>query len=114
APSAPLLVLACDAMRRVASPRPARLDDLDHLDVEDERGVGGDGRPGPPRAVRLLRGDRQLAPAADLHAGDADVPALDDPPLPERERERLAPVARAVELGAVGQRARVVDRDDVA
>src|SRR5699024_2786090 len=47
-------------------------------------------------AVRLLRRDHQLPAAADLHAGDALLPALDEPA--EGERDGLATVPRGVEL----------------
>src|SRR5262249_4680648 len=54
----------------------------------------------------------QLAPAADLHAGDAQVPALDDAPAAQRELERPAVVPRRVELLAGRERdAHVMDTD---
>src|SRR5690606_4718542 len=47
--------------------------------------------------------DDELAPAADLHALDAGVPALDDLADTEAEVERRAAVVRRVELLAGGQ-----------
>src|SRR4051794_8980410 len=53
---------------------------------------------GPALAVAEVRRDRQLAAAADLHPGDALVPAADDHAGAEPERERLAAVPGGVEL----------------
>ena len=62
-----------------------------------------------------MRRDDQLAPAADLHAGHALVPALDDATGPQREVQRRAAVVGGVELlaGAVGD-PDVVHADGVA
>src|SRR4051794_24316702 len=57
---------------------------------EDERLVRADRAARALRAVAEVRRDHQQPAAADLHPGDALVPALDDLPLAERERERLA------------------------
>src|SRR5262245_5112980 len=46
-------------------------------------------------AVGEVGGDDELALAADLHAGDALVPALDDLPGAELEGERAAAVEAA-------------------
>ncbi len=67
------------------------------------------------RAVAEVRRDDQLSPTADLHPGNALVPAGDHASRTELERVRLAPVPGGVELLAV----RVVDahvlhRDRVA
>jgi aspartate racemase len=70
------------------------LADAEQVDDEDQRLVGPDGAPGAARAVAELRRDRQPAAAADLHAGDALVPAGDDHALAEAEGERLAAVPR--------------------
>src|SRR5262245_26146905 len=86
-----------------ASPRarvPARSADLRQIDVEDERLVGPDRRRRPLRAVGEFGRDRQPASLTDLHPGDALVPALDDLPTPEGERERLL-APGGVELLAV-------------
>lgn len=66
-----------------------RLLDLKKLDVEDESAVAGDAREGLA-AVRHAGGDRKAPLAADGHAKDADVPALDDLALADLEAERLA------------------------
>src|SRR5207302_552074 len=84
---------------------------VQQLHVELERRVRRDRAREAARAVGEVRRDQQLAAAADLHARDALVPALDHPPLAERERERLPAVARAVELLSVEEPARVVDED---
>src|SRR3954451_8846985 len=88
-------------------PRRDSLTDALEVDDEDERLVGPDARAGALRAVGEAGRDDQLAPAADLHALDALVPALDDLTLAERERERLAAVPRGVEL--LAGRPRVAD-----
>src|SRR5690606_35386275 len=54
-------------------------------------------------AVTKLGGDRQASLAADLHAGQAQIPALDDPALADGEGEGAAALARGVEHGAVGE-----------
>src|SRR5262249_6150177 len=61
-----------------------------------------------------MRRDRELAKLADLHAGDALVPAFDDLPGAELERESAPAIARAVELLSVGERAHVVHGDGAA
>src|SRR5262249_35490301 len=65
-------------------------------------------------AVAEFRRDDELALAADLHPGDALVPALDDLAGAEVELERLAAVEAAVELLAVLERGGVVHRHAVA
>ena len=105
------------ADRRPAAPRShgsSRLLDVEQLDLEFERGIGRDDAARAARAVAEVRRDHQCAFAADLHAGNAFVPAFDHAAAAERERKRLAPVARAVELGAVEQPAGVVDDDRLA
>src|SRR5688572_32148074 len=72
--------------------------DVEELDLEDQGGVRrNDGREAA-RAVAEVGRDHELALAADLHAGDALVPALDDLAGAELEVERLVAVARA-EIG---------------
>ena len=60
------------------------------------------------RAVSEFRRNNKPTNPTDLHPGHTLVPALDHAPLPELELERRAAVDRAVELGAVQQRAGVV------
>src|SRR4051794_37395540 len=72
------------------------------FDVEDQRRVGRDRARRAARTVAEIGRDRQGALAADLHAGDALVPALDHLVRPEAERERLAAIDRAVEFFALG------------
>src|ERR1019366_3309316 len=66
------------------------------------------------RAIAQGRRNDQSALAADMHGGDAFVPALDDLALAEREGKRLAPVGRAVEFLALlavnKEPAAVIDR----
>src|SRR5262249_25447634 len=80
---------------------PIDLSNLQQFDVEDERGVGRDVAAGAAGAVGELRRDDQRARAADFHPGHALVPAGDDAAGAELEVERLAVIARAVELLAV-------------
>ena len=58
------------------------------VDDEDERLARLDGATGAALAVGEVGGDGQLAPAADLHALDALVPARDDHADAETEVER--------------------------
>src|SRR3954468_3171042 len=76
------------------------LTNFEQLDFEEQRGIRRDDAAGAARAVAELGRDRQLALAADLHAGHAFVPAADHVPLAEREHERLAAVLARVELAA--------------
>src|SRR5690348_8815034 len=65
--------------RRTSQERLATaLADFEQLDFEDERGVGRDDAAATVLAVGERGRDDELALAADLHAGDALVPALDD------------------------------------
>src|SRR3954471_3116370 len=75
---------------------------LDEVDDEDERLVRRD-RADPARAVAHRRWDHEGAAAALAHAGDAEVPALDDAAGAEREVEGVAAIPRGVELLAVGE-----------
>src|SRR5436190_24293763 len=72
--------------------------DVQKLDIEQQRRVRGNRAAGAARAVAELGGNDQGSRAADLHPGDALVPASDDLPGAELERERVVAVARAVEL----------------
>src|SRR5579885_1722038 len=83
------------------------------LHLEGQLRVGRDLAHGAV-AVGQVRRDDQLALAANLHAGHALVPALDDLAATEPEREGLAAVEAAVELRTVLQRAGVMDDDLVA
>src|SRR5439155_26283105 len=96
----------------------ARLVDLQQFDVEHQRRVRRDNAAGAPGAIAELGRDHQRAFAADLHPGDALVPAFDDLLLTECEIEGLAAIERAVELGPllaiVVEPAGVMDADLVA
>src|SRR5687767_422103 len=85
--------------------------DAEELDLEHQGRVGGNGAREAAWAVGQIRRDGELALAADLHAGDALIPALDHAPGAELELERLAAILAGIELLAVGQPARVVDLD---
>src|SRR6187431_1505858 len=65
-----------------------RRSDAEQVDHEDQGLAGLDRRGGALVAVGEVRGDGQLATAADLHALHALVPALDDAAAAEREAER--------------------------
>jgi MFS family permease len=88
------------------------LADREQVDDEDERLVRRDHAARSPSAVGHGGRDRQLAPAADLHALHARVPAGDDLALPELELEGLSAVPGRVELlaGREGN-SNVVHRD---
>src|SRR6478609_4859438 len=78
--------------------------DADEVADEDQRLAGGD-RAAARAAVAVgeVRGDGQLATAADLHALDALVPAGDDLAGTELELQRGAAVPGGVELLAGGE-----------
>ena len=64
--------------------------DLDDLDVEDEGGAARDVWGSATGTVGVVGGDGDPALGADGHAGNTDVPALDDLAATELEGERLA------------------------
>src|SRR5262245_34814650 len=76
------------------------LANLQEFHFEEQRRIGRDHAAGAARAVAELGRDGELALAADLHACDALVPALDHVALAERKHERLAAVLARVELAA--------------
>src|SRR5260370_1226042 len=88
--------------------------DLEQLDNEGEFGIGRDDAAGALFAVSQVGGNDELALAADLHAGHALVPTLDDAIGAELKRKRPAAIDAAVELRAVFERAGVVHNDRVA
>src|SRR5262245_54964418 len=99
---------ARSSSRRSRAPKDAISAHAEQLDLEDQRRARGDRAREAAVGVGELGRDRELAQAADLHAGDTLVPALDDLPGAELELEALTAVARAVELLTVGERADVV------
>src|SRR4051812_22730332 len=64
------------------------------FDFEDQRGVGRNDAARAARPIAERRRDDQCALAADLHRGNAFVPAGNDPFLADRKFERLATVDR--------------------
>src|SRR5689334_4131377 len=74
----------------------------EQLDVKDQRGVRWDGPTGPACAITQLRRYNERALAADLHGGDAFVPAADHAALADGKLEWLVAVDRAVEFLALG------------
>src|ERR1700704_1205401 len=75
---------------------------VEQFDVEDQRRVWRDDAARAARPVAEFGRDDQGALAADLHGGDALVPAADHPALAQGKFEGLAAVDRAVELLALG------------
>src|SRR5271166_2788541 len=73
----------------------------EQLDHEGQLGVRRDHWRMTGRAVGQVGWNDQLPLAADLHAGYAFVPALDDSASPERERERLIAIMTAIEFLAI-------------
>src|SRR3954468_10509606 len=73
------------------------LGDVDQVDDEDEGLAAEEVASG--RAVGQLRRDDELSPAADAHARDPVLPALDE--SAQRELDALAAVPGGVELLAV-------------
>src|SRR5262249_46027039 len=114
APRGPAAGRPACAGRRPSSTKQGRSSPPDEIDDEDERLVGLDHRREAALAVAHRRRDRDPPPAADAHAGDALVPALDHLPLAEPELERVATIPGGVELLPVAPRdADVVDLDDL-
>src|SRR4051812_28487836 len=72
--------------------------DAEQVHDEDEGLAGLDVAAGPALAVAEVRRDGEPPTATDLHPRDALVPAADDLPGAEPERERLAAVPGGVEL----------------
>src|SRR5215469_3354990 len=73
----------------------------EQLDVEQQRRVRRDDAAGAAGAVAERRRDDQRALAADLHGGDAFVPAANDLAHADLELERLAAIDRGVEFLAL-------------
>jgi hypothetical protein len=88
--------------------------DVHQLGFEQQCRVRGNLRAGAALAVGLVGRDRELALAADFHAGDSIIPTLDNIAGSELERQRLATLTGAVELRAVLQRTGVVDEHRAA
>src|SRR3712207_3214827 len=89
--------------RRWPPSGPARLLEVEELDLKREGRVWRDHPAGSAGAVAELRRDRQPPGATDPHRRDALVPAADHPALAQWEGERLAAILRAVELCPVQQ-----------
>src|SRR5690606_33880796 len=70
----------------------------EQVDHEHERLVGTDDPARARLAVGEVRGDDEAASATNPHADHSLVPALDHLARAQRERERLAPIPRGVEL----------------
>src|SRR5262249_25131016 len=94
---------------------------VEEFHVEYERRVRRNRTAGAARAVSELRRDHERPLAADFHASNALIPALDHLSRAEPELERIVAVAGAVEflsvlvgLVRVVQPARVVDDDVLA
>src|SRR5690242_12581214 len=86
----------------VVAKREATLLHPEQFDVEHQRGIRGN-EPAAYAARTIAERGRndQRALAADLHRGNAFVPALDDLALSDRKFERLVAVDRRVELLAL-------------
>src|SRR5262249_57170162 len=73
----------------------------EQLDIEHQRRIRRDHPAGAAGAVAERGRNDQRALAADLHGGDALVPALDDAALADREIERLVAVDPRVQFLAL-------------
>src|SRR3546814_572377 len=106
---------APSASRRIPLARPAALvslltADADQLDREQQGRAAGYGSLALG-AIGKVVGDGELVGVADRHQRHAFLPALDE--LRQREGRRLAARDGAVELGAVDERAGIVDGDGI-
>src|SRR3954470_4246148 len=86
------------------APPPITLRDLLQVDHKNQRLVRPDRRRLSGRSVGQLRGDRELAPPAFLHADEALVTAGEPLAGAERQLERLVPPTGRVELRARAER----------
>jgi len=86
----------------------ADVGDGQQFDIEDELGFGGNGAPAD-FAVSHLIGDEEAALAAGAHTFEAGFPAGNHPAAALYELKGLVAVARAIELPAVAEPARVVN-----
>ena len=84
--------------------------DAEQFDVEDQRRVRRNDAAGAARAIAELGRDDQRALAADLHGGDAFVPAGDDLVLADRKLERLAAIDRSSRISCPWRRSRRASR----
>src|SRR5215203_6391309 len=84
--------------RHAPPPRAPGSPHADEVDHEDQGGAGLDDAARAALAVGLVRGDGEPAAAADLHADDALVPALDDHADADAELQRVPAVPGGVEL----------------
>src|SRR5687767_167422 len=110
------IAVAKRANRIVMNPLPGLRSERDgfeaeQLDFEQQRGIRRDQALVDVAAAVAERGrDHEAAQAADLHAGHALLPALDDMAGAKRKREWLVAVTRAVEfLAAQFRRRRIVE-----
>ena len=103
-----------DRAHSAGGARARALADADELHLKDQCRPTGDRRWGTAPTVTQPRGDDELALAANLHACNTLVPASDDLARAEHELEWLHTAAGAVEDGAVGQRADVVNNNLLA
>src|SRR5688572_25661416 len=71
---------------------------VQQLDVEEQGRVRRNDAAGAACAVPVRRGERQRAPPADLHSGNALIPAANHLAGAQAECKRVVPIARAVEL----------------
>src|SRR5579872_6699251 len=74
---------------------------IEQFDVEDQRRIRRDDAACAARAVAEFRRNNQGALAANLHRGDALIPAGDHPALSDRKLERIVAIDGGVELLAL-------------
>src|ERR1700722_9233872 len=86
------------ARRAGCQQKPVALFDPEQLDVEQQRRVRRDDTAGAARTVAESRRNDQRTLAADLHGGDAFVPALNHVALADSEFEWLVAIDRRIEF----------------
>src|SRR5450631_2905690 len=105
-------------METFTPPSSSRSFYVQEFDIEHQGRVWRDHAAGAPRAIAERGRNDQRALAADLHGGDAFVPAGDHPMLADRKLERLVAVERRVEflalLAVLIEPARVMHHADLA
>ena len=82
--------------------------DGDQMNIEHERRVRRNYTGVTRCAVSEIGGDGNLEAFADFHAGEGDIPALNDLARPQNEGERLATINRRIKRGAIGEETTVM------
>ena len=89
-------------------------DDIDNLDAEEQRRVGGDGWAHGSVAVGVVRWADKVGFSALGESDETFIPTLDDRSLSNIEGQRLSTIVTRIKLGAVNESTSVVGFDLVS